>query len=445
MREIGYQNGVLAGWSALSFDAHETNPDLEWPESINIFDKMRREDAQVESVLLAVTLPIRRAEWSIDPAQVDPEVAQFIADELNLPIKGQTFVPPLRQKDRFSWVDHLRLALLELVFGHSFFEQVYRVDGDRAHLRKLAWRAPRSISNINVAADGGLVSIQQHSIPGRQDIVIPVDRLVAYVNGREGADWLGTSLLRPAYKNWLLKDRFLRIQALTAERNGLGIPVYTGAGAPEGISDEEKARAWNDEQKKTGIDVARSLRAGQTAGASIPPGSKLELMGVTGTLPGTAEPIQYHDEQIARAVLAHFLNLGTQTGSWALGTTFADFFTGTLNAVAQHICDVTQQHVVEDLVDVNWGADVRCPRLSFEPIGSEHPATADAIASLIKCGAIEPDDDLEQYMRERYGLPVKDSATTRPLPATVGSPKEAPQPSPDSGEDEPSGWERVYG
>lgn len=44
---------------------------------------------------------------------------------------------------------------------------------------------------------------------------------------------------------------------------------------------------------------------------------------MSGDLPDTDAPIKYHDEQIARAVLAHFLNLGTQTGSWALGSTFA--------------------------------------------------------------------------------------------------------------------------
>ena len=53
-------------------------------------------------------------------------------------------------------------------------------------------------------------------------------------------------------------------------------------------------------------------------------------------------------------MLAHFLNLGTETGSWALGSTFADFFTQSLNAVAEQVCDVVQQHVIEDLVDLNW-------------------------------------------------------------------------------------------
>jgi hypothetical protein len=61
--------------------------------------------------------------------------------------------------------------------------------------------------------------------------------------------------------------------------------------------------------------------------------------------------VRYFDEQIARAVLAHFLNLGTQTGSWALGSTFADFFVSSLQATAQQVADTATQHIVEDWVD----------------------------------------------------------------------------------------------
>ncbi|WP_343091546.1 phage portal protein family protein, partial [Clostridioides difficile] len=63
--------------------------------------------------------------------------------------------------------------------------------------------------------------------------------------------------------------------------------------------------------------------------------------------------------------------LGTQTGSWALGTTFADFFVGSLQAVAMHIADVTQQHVIDDLVDLNWGEDEPAPQLVFDEIGAK--------------------------------------------------------------------------
>jgi hypothetical protein len=421
--ERGYQSG-LPSWAGMADESNETNPDLEWPKSIEVFDKMRREDAQIGSVLRAVTLPIRGAVWMIDPAGARDEVVELIAADLGLPIKGKPPVAALRTKGRFSWGEHLRMALLELVYGHSYFEQVYKIEGDRARLSKLAFRPPRTISKFDVARDGGLVAIEQHSQPGSMSagaVRIPVDRLVAYINDREGGNWLGFSLLRTAYKNWLLKDRELRAQALTIERNGLGVPVYTAAPIPDKVTGDART-AWELSEKEAGLEIARGFRAGETAGGSLPNGAKLELMGVTGKLPDTSAPIRYHDEQIARAVLAHFLNLGTETGSWALGSTFANFFTDSLNAVAAHIADVTQQHVVEDLVDVNWGENEPAPRLVFEPIGSKHPVTPEAVKMLVDAGVLKPDEDLEAFLREAFGLPVKDADAPSPEKATDTAP-----------------------
>lgn len=416
MSETGYQKESLPSWGSLADEGHESNPALQWPKSLDVFDKMRREDAQVGSVLRAVTLPIRRTTWMIDPAGARPGVVNLVAESFNLPIKGKTTKAAPRTRDRFDFDEHLRLALLELVFGHAVFEQVYRVDErGAARLRKLAYRPPRTIAKWDVAPDGGLVAVEQHGINGRGDIRIPVERLVVYVNEREGANWIGTSVLRTAYKNWLLKDRTLRAQAVGVERNSLGIPVYKGAPLPnggEGMSDAEIA-AWIKTQQDDGLKIAKSVRSGQDAGAALPNGADLALMGVTGQRTDTDKPIRYHDEQIARAVLAHFLNLGTETGSWALGTTFAEFFVGSLNAEAQHIANVCQAHVVEDLVDVNFGPDEPAPRLVPATIGEEQPATAEAIKSLIDCKALTPDDELERYVRQRYKLPVKDAATSR--------------------------------
>lgn len=410
-REVGYVTGSLASWSALVADEHESNPELQWPLSIEVFDRMRREDSQVKSVLKAVTLPIRRTSWMLDPSGVREDVLQLVADDLGLPIKGRPVAPPRRRGGRFSWQEHLRLALLELPHGHSVFEQVYRIDdADRARLRKLAWRPPRTISKFDVARDGGLKAIEQHGMG--ETVRLGVDRLVAYVNEREGGNWAGESLLRSAYKNWLLKDRLLRSQALTVDRNGLGVPIYEGAPTPDGMTGDDRD-AWIKRELDNGLKAATSFRSGEYAGASIPNGAKLTLQGVEGDLPDADKPIRYHDEQIARAVLAHFLNLGTETGSWALGSTFADFFVASLQAVAMHIADVTQQHVIDDLVDLNWGVDEPAPQLVFDEIGAKSPATAEAVKALIECGAVEPDDELEADLRARFNLPIKGIPRTK--------------------------------
>lgn len=423
--EKGYSNGGSEFWNDL--DDEET-PELQWPRNIAVYDRMRRQDAQVVSVLRAMTLPIRRTKWRIDPSGCRPEVARQVADDLGLPLVGEEEQPVLRTRDRFSWPEHLRLALLMLPFGHSVFEQVYRIDeAGLARIRKLAWRPPKTISRIDVAPDGGLVAIHQHGTGAASiDTKMGVDRLAVYVNDREGGNWLGQSLLRPAYKYWLLKDRALRIQAQTLDRNGMGVPVYESSELHDSVTGDDRTKREKDEIA-AGLMLAKGLRSGDNAGASTPHGAKLRLMGVEGTLPDADVPIRYYDEQIARSVLAHFLNLGTETGSWALGSTFEDFFTLSLQTVGLQIQDVTNQHVIEDLVDINWGPNEPAPKLVFDEIGSKHPATADAIKALIDCGAITADQKLDDFLRTAYGLPGADPATAREPRTPVAQPA-APAP-----------------
>jgi hypothetical protein len=409
-REIGYAAYGNGWWQFQD----ETTPELVWPQSVWVYDQMRTQDAQVASVLRAVTLPVRRTPWRIDPAGARARVVQLVADDLGLPIVGKPPRKTPRTRDRFSWQEHLREALLMLPFGHMFFEQVYRIEGDRAHLRKLGPRMPKTIDEVNVAPDGGLISIKQSG--NGTDATpreIPAARLVAYVHEREGGNWLGRSLLRPAYKHWLIKDRLLRVQAQTIERNGMGMPLYKGAEGEDLTKGAQMAQAW---------------RAGESAGGAVPYGADMRLVGVEGDLPDADKPIRYHDEQIARAVLAHFLNLGTQTGSWALGTTFADFFTLSLQTLAAQVADVATQHIVEDLVDVNFGPTEPAPRVVFDEIGSRQAATAAAIKQLYDAGALIPDESLREFIRQQYGMPGEEPATAVPNPDTQPPPAAPVQP-----------------
>jgi hypothetical protein len=212
-------------------------PELAWPNSINTYSQMRT-DAQIASLLLAFTLPIRRYRWYIDPNGARDEVIENVATDFNLPIEGQDSKPVTRRRDRFSHDRHLFHALLMLTYGSMFFETVYRFDetASRFRLRKLAPRMPGSISEIQVARDGGLEYIRQYpsgqsgfsaktSLIAFQSPKIPVDRLVAYVNDQEASNWYGISYLRSLFKHWVRKDWLLRVDAINAERNGAGVPL----------------------------------------------------------------------------------------------------------------------------------------------------------------------------------------------------------------------------
>jgi len=403
--EIGYAvANPDAGYREI--DAENTF-ELKWPQCLKVYDAMRRQDAQVRTVLKAVTLPILATQWRLDPAGAPDEVVNFVGEQLGLPIVGTEGdeAPPRRMR-RFSWAEHLRMALLALPFGAMYFEQVveFNPESNRVELRKLAPRMPSTLADIHVARDGGLVGIEQRPPASSGTIrasdleprVIGIDRLVAYVHEREGSNWGGESILRAAYKNWTLKDRLLKLEALTIERNGMGVPVYTNP--PEAQPDDiEKGRR-----------MANSYRAGDAAGASIPYESKLELKGVTGQLPDPRPAIDYHDAQIGRVALAHFLNLDGQGGSYALASTQADLFSTAVRSVAEMIRDAANLYIVEDLVDWNFGESVPAPKIVFDEIGESSLSIANALRTLVDAGVIIPDRSLEEQVRRWLDLPTKD-------------------------------------
>lgn len=415
----------LTGWP---WDLSEDSPDLQWPNSVAIFDRMRRQDSQIMGTLNALTLPIRQpGVFVIDPRDSRPEVYEQIADDLGLPILGQEPKPRKRIRGRFSWAEHNRLVQLKLIYGHMPFEQLVSLDDSGASLRarlwKLAPRFPRTITKIDVERDGGLKSIwQQNADPsGRSgpDVEIGVDRLAYYCNDREGGSWQGQSILRSSYRDWTLKDRMIRVAAMTGERNGMGVPTM-----------EATVPGATQTQMTDAAKLAAQYRSGDKASAAIPYGFKLRLVGVEGTLPDLLPLIKYFDEQITKPMQEMFMQLGsTATGSRALGTAFLDFFAMALNAVAGAEADETTQYVVEDLVDWNWGENEPAPAVIATEIDGERDIDPASLVSLIESGAVEMDDDLDRFIRQRYKLPKRNAelpARPRPTVPSVAAGRRRP-------------------
>jgi hypothetical protein len=416
--ERGY--GTQAGYaSGLPYDWDEPTPELQWPQSIYVYDRMRRAEGQVAAVRKALRLPILGAKWALDPNGARPDIVSQLSEDLDLPILGsEREHRRARSRGRFSWRRHLEDALLCLDYGHMACEQVYTIDANgMARLSKLAPRMPITYAKVNVAGDGGLISVQQYPNYGPTAAggynrgtalgpEIPVDRLVWYSWEKEAANWVGVSIWRPSYRHWLLKDRLLRVDSIKHERNGLGVPIFE---APPNASKGDI---------DAGNALAQAYRAGEGAGGAIPHGSRLRLVGVEGTLPDTLASINYHDEAIARTALTQFIQLGqTKTGSRALGDSFIDFFKLALDSVASAIADIATQHVVEDLVDLNWGPDEAAPKIVCAPVDIETDLPPDSLVALAAAGVITLDDGIESYTRARYNLPDR-TGDTRPVPTS---------------------------
>jgi hypothetical protein len=154
-----------------------------------------------------------------------------------------------------------------------------------------------------------------------------------YRVGAEGDNWEGVSLLRPVYKNWYLKDKIERLDAIAQEREAVGLPVIY---PPSALTDK---KALDEMEKKL-----QRLRAGEQAYLIMPgpraqdmkenagTGWHFELVGFgSGSSGGAgrdAQPsLQYHSDKIAAGFIEEFMRLGQKsTGARATAQVQQDPF-----------------------------------------------------------------------------------------------------------------------
>jgi hypothetical protein len=407
--------GGIFPWSSF-MDTREFAPELRWPQSIPTLLRMQTSDAQLKGLLLATMLPIRRLRWEVDPNGARPEVVDHIADSLGLPVVGQD-PPPSRRRGRFNHDQHLAHALRALGYGHFYFEQVYEYrdpaeGGDgRLHLHKLGTRPPRTIAEILTEDDGGLKGIKQNIAVDTtlQAKLLDVNRLVAYIwDSQDDGDWIGTSIMRSCFRNWLVKDRLIRVDATKHERNAMGIPWFK--------VDPNASQA----QIKALAKTAQAMRAGSEAGGAGP--GDLKLAGVEGQLPDTIASIRYHDQQMSRAFLLLFYDLGTtQTGSRALGGDFIDWYADAQDSIAAWYRDTTQAYQVEDEVELNWGPDEQPPLLTFSRMEATEMTIQDLVVG-VSSGLIALDDEMRSYVMRRWHLPKGAASPVAQVPPPATAP-----------------------
>lgn len=406
-------SGRAAPWHSF-VDELEYVPELMWPNSVRTYTMMRT-DSQLAGLYTAVAYGITQLKWVIDPNGAKPELVQQVSEDFNLPILGEEEQPKRRMKKRFAHSKHVMQALLAIVYGFMYFEQVGTIVDGRWRLRKLAPRMPQTITDIYVADDGGLVSIKQGLNTASPEI--PVDRLCAFIFEQEGQSWVGRSMFRDCYKNWLVKDRLIRIDAINHERAG-GVP-YAEAAPTMTPGEIEKLSL-----------MMQQFKIGESSGGALPYGAELKIAKGSGSK--VTDSINMHDEAMARRFLLMITNLaqsGQHVGSYALSDNFMDFFAIGQRHIAQWYCDVMNEHVIEDWVDWNYGEDEElCPVLAWE--GEDDALGVDALATLVREGVVIVDEEIEDAIRYKYKLPRRTAPRPEPVePTTPAGEEESGAPS----------------
>lgn len=384
--------------------ADEYNPDLMGTLRYDVYDKMRKSDGQVRAGLMVVKLPLLRAEWSIKPASdsaEDKRIADFLSEDLFTTMD-------------IPWTRFLRQALTMLDYGSMLFEEVWTLKEGKIHLKKLAPRLPKSIIEWKVTNNGMFGGVKQGAMRGGNwnEVDIPAEKLLLFVNELEGSDYRGVSLLRAAYKHYYYKDGFYRVDAIAKERRAVGVDVGTLYGPVDEDRRKDLEAAMmtlhaHEKQFFTEIDGEHTYR----------------IEGITGAIADCLASIEHHDVRILRSILAEFLSMGERSGSQAMHRDKTSFFMMALGAIADDLVDVINNDLIIPWVDWNFSGVTKYPKLQHSRLETrDTQAIASAIARLVNVGAMVADEDTENRVREMLDLPKLPPGTPRPEPLAKVTP-----------------------
>lgn len=383
--------GAPGTWISGGFITNEEyNPKLLWRNGIDMFDHMRRSDASIQAMLKVAKHPILSATWDIEEAsseEFDQYVARFLRNELF---------------DRnVVWYRFLRDVMGKLDFGFSVFEKTYEpteFEGQfRIGINELGWRKQWSVLRWETSTtDPG---ITQQLLGELVDI--PQEKLLVFVNDREGDNYQGISLLRYVYKDWDTKKYIENLMRVVAMRSA-GVPVF------EYYGDEDKLQ--QDKIEK----ILKNFRANESQYITYPQGlGKLDWMKIETNIKTDLIPmLEYLQHEIDKSILAQFLDLsgsrsGGSGGSRALSEDFSQLFEKALEAVANEIVDEINTNLIQQICDLNW-TDLPngYPKLTYSNIGDRNMSEiSTAVNQLMTVDAMTPDPDLENKLRQWLDLP----------------------------------------
>ena len=247
-----------------------------------------------------------------------------------------------------SWNDHIVEVLTMLPYGYSIFEIVYKRDGARVLWRKFAIRGQDTIYRWLLEDNGGILGFEQQAPPTYKPMPIPIEKLVLYRTRLERNNPEGRSMLRTAWIPYYYAKHIQQIEAIGLERDLAGLPVIT---LPPGADVADTTASDLGVAKKT----VRNIRNDEQAGIVMPDGWGLELLSTGGTRQfDTDIIIKRYESRMLMSALAQFLMLGQDgVGSMALSKDQTDFFTMSVNSVADIIAETFTKYAVPRLLKLN--------------------------------------------------------------------------------------------
>lgn len=387
--------------------------ELRGKKGIAVYQEMSENDDIIGAILYSIEMLTRHATWEVQPGGNKPE------DE-----EAAEFVQGCMDDMQDTWSDTISEILSFLTYGWSAHEIVYkRRCGKRSDPRlrskytdgligwqKLPIRAQETLYQWEYDDNDNVIGLTQNPPPDFGLITIPAEKLLLFRTRSRKGNPEGRSVLRNAYRDWYFKRRIQEIEGIGIERDLAGFPVLT---APDGLN------IWDEEDIdmvtiRTNADrIVQNIRRDSLEGLTIPNGWELKLLSTGGTRQfDTSAIIERYDSRIAMTVLADFILMGHQSvGSFALSSDKTKVFAMAVGAYLDIICEVFNNQAIPALIDINgdhFSGITDYPTLEHGDVEDANlDKVGDFISKCVNCGALMPDERLDEYLRQISGMPER--------------------------------------
>lgn len=364
--------------------------------------KEMRQDPILGAILFAIEMHLRRSSWQIKGDDEDTK----------------EFVEECIEDMSHTYQDFLSEALSMLPYGFSIHEVVYKLRGDgRVGWKKLPIRAQDSIDRWEFDEQHGLDGVYQRRTSDFQTVFIPVRKMLLFRPSSFKSNPEGHSIFRSAWKPYYFKKKLETIEAIGIERDLSGYPTLHVPGEIFGNSEEAQKRRTYAEQ------IVTRVRKDEQMGAVLPPNWELELLSAQGSRNVDVDQvITRYSIQMAQSLLSDVIMLGHYaSGSYGLSEQKYELFVIALDSWLESIDEVFNKYAIPRLLRLNGVTDEdRHPKMKHDPVGKIDPTTlANALFRLSNVNMIQPDNELEEFLRDFFGLPGKDLDSKRPIDPNI--------------------------
>lgn len=261
-------------------------------------------------------------------------------------------------EENFANMDGSPLTILDqamqaFVTGWSVQEAVYALVGGKVVLKAAR---PKDPGGFGLEVDEfGVVQGLILRLPGESPRTLDPAKFIVFTNRPTYADPKGKSDLDAAYKHWQAKSELLAAWKFHLSR--FAMPTILG----------KYERGLPAEEQQAVADALQNLQDN----VSVVFPSEIEIStlgGQPGPSAGFMEAIEFHNREIARAILGQTLTTdeGRRVGSLALGKIHLQVLLLQTEAARRDLADqVMTEQVIKPLVRLNFGPGP-IPRFEFE-------------------------------------------------------------------------------